>query len=62
MRRLSNHELISAYTASIQLRLDPEFVNMLLREIHARNLQVTGAGECDSNPLAAPAAEGKSSR
>jgi hypothetical protein len=38
MNRLSDHHLIAAYNKSIELGLDPLFINMLRQEVNRRTL------------------------
>jgi hypothetical protein len=38
MNRLSDHHLIEAYNKSIELGLDPLFINMLKQEVKRRKL------------------------
>jgi hypothetical protein len=38
MNRLSDHHLIAAYNKSIELGLDPLFINMLKQEVNRRKL------------------------
>jgi developmental checkpoint coupling sporulation initiation to replication initiation len=40
MRLLSNENLLESYYRAVDLKLDREFINLLLEEIKRRNLQV----------------------
>ncbi|GFR39300.1 hypothetical protein PRECH8_25960 [Insulibacter thermoxylanivorax] len=40
MRLLSNENLLESYYRAVDLKLDREFINLLLAEIKRRNLQV----------------------
>jgi hypothetical protein len=41
LNRLSDHHLIAAYNKSIELGLDPLFINMLKQEVNRRKLDRT---------------------
>jgi len=40
MKLLSNETLLESYYRALDLKLDREFINLLLAEIERRNLQV----------------------
>jgi developmental checkpoint coupling sporulation initiation to replication initiation len=40
MRLLSNETLLESYYRAVDLKLDREFINLLLAEIERRNLKV----------------------
>ncbi len=40
MRRLSNEGLLEAYHTAVQLRLDADFIELLLAEIYSRGLSL----------------------
>lgn len=40
MKLLSNETLLESYYRAVDLKLDREFINLLLAEIKRRNLQV----------------------